>query len=34
VEVVLDAAPLAQGQGRTKRLAERAAASAALEKLG
>jgi ribonuclease-3 len=34
VEVVLDTAALAQGQGRTKRLAERAAASAALEKLG
>jgi ribonuclease-3 len=33
VEVVLEGEVIASGQGRTKRLAERAAASAALEKL-
>jgi ribonuclease-3 len=33
VEVLLDGTVVASGQGRTKRLAERAAASAALEKL-
>ena len=33
VEVLLEGVVLASGQGRTKRLAERAAASAALEKL-
>jgi ribonuclease-3 len=34
VEVLLEGSVVARGQGRTKRLAERAAASAALEKLG
>jgi ribonuclease-3 len=34
VEVLLEGSVIGSGQGRTKRLAERAAASAALEKLG